>query len=184
MISAYRARPLPRARIVLALLLASAAASAAEFTGRVVGVNDGDKITVLDAGKKQHNIRLSGIDAPEPKQAFGAQSKKNLSDLINNRQVTITWDKRDRNKRIAGKVFFRPGLCATPACLEKTDANYQQIAAGMAWHDKQTEAEQSPEDRARYAAAEKQARAAKRGLWADPAPVPPWEWRSGKTTKQ
>ena len=183
MISAYRARPLPRARIVLALLLASAAASAAEITGRVVDVTDGDIITVLDASKKQHKIRLSGIDAPELKQPFGTQSKKNLSDLVNNRQVTIAWDKRDNFKRIVGKVFFRPELCVSPACLEKTDANYQQIAEGMAWHDKRTEAEQSPEDRARYAAAEKQARAAKRGLWADPAPVPPWQWRSGKTKR-
>jgi endonuclease YncB( thermonuclease family) len=177
MINAYRIRPLPRARIFLALLLASVSASAAELTGRVVGVTDGDTIVVLDAGKQQHKIRLSGIDAPALKQSFGAQSRQSLSDLINNRQVTVVWNKRDRYQRIIGIVFFRPALCATPACLEKTDANYQQIAAGMAWHDKQTEGEQSPEDRARYAAAEKQARAAKRGLWADPAPVAPWEWR-------
>ena len=178
MIAAYRDEPLLRTHVVLALLLASAMASAAEITGRVVGITDGDIITVLDAGKKQHTIRLSGIDAPELKQPFGAQSKKSLSGMVNKRQVTIAWDKRDRNKRIVGKVFFRPELCASPACLETTDANYQQIAAGMAWHDKQTEAEQSHDDRERYAAAEKQARAAKRGLWADSAPVPPWEWRS------
>lgn len=83
----------------MALLLASAAASAAELTGRVVGVTDGDIITVLDASKKQHKIRLSGIDAPALKQAFGTQSKKNLSDLVYNRQVTIESNKQDRNKR-------------------------------------------------------------------------------------
>ena len=177
MIAAYRDGPRLGAHVLVALLLAITAASAAELTGRVVGITDGDIITVVDAGKKQHAIRLSGIDAPELKQPFGAQSRKNLSDMINNRRVTIAWDKRDRKKRIIGKVFFRPELCATPACLE-TDANYQQIAAGMAWHDKQTEGEQSPEYQKRYAAAEKQARAAKRGLWEDPVPVPPWEWRS------
>ena len=177
MICAYRTRPLPGAFVVLALLLASAAASAAEVTGRVVSVTDGDTITVLDASNKQHQIRLAGIDAPALKQAYGAQSTKNLSDLVYNRPVTVVWEKRDRNKRIVGKVMFTPTLCASPACLEKTDANYQQIAAGMAWHDTQYAPEQSRDDRERYAAAEKQARTAKRGLWADAAPVPPWEWR-------
>jgi endonuclease YncB( thermonuclease family) len=80
-------------------------------------------------------------------------------------------------------VLYRPELCVTPACLDRTDANYQQIAGGFAWHDKQNEREQSRDDRERYAAAENQARAAKRGLWADPAPVPPWEWRKGKAKK-
>jgi len=176
----YRTSPLPGAHFVLALLLAGTAASAAELNGRVVGVSDGNSITVIDTGKKQHKITLAGIDAPELKQAYGAQAKKNLADLVFNHPVTVVWEKRDRNKRILGKVMFTPSLCASPACLEKTDANYQQIAAGMAWHDTQYEPEQSREDRERYAAAEKQARAAKRGLWADAAPVPPWEWRRKK----
>jgi endonuclease YncB( thermonuclease family) len=183
MINSLRATPLSGACIVLALL-ASVAASAADLAGRVVDVTDGDTLTLLDASKKQQKIRLAGIDAPALKQPFGEQAKKNLSDLLNNRQVTVEWDKLDRSKRIIGKVFFQPELCASPACLEKTDANYQQIAAGMAWLDKPTESALSPVDRDRYAAAEKQARAAKRGLWSDPAPVPPWEWRPAKKTRQ
>ena len=177
MVTAFRTGPIPGAGVFLALLLASVPASAAELAGRVVGVTDGDTIVVLDAGKKQHIVRLAGIDAPSLKQAFGPQSQKNLADLVHNRQVTVEWSKQDRKKGIIGKVFYQPELCATPACLEKTDANYQQIAAGMAWHDKQSEGELSTVDRDRYAAAEKQARTAKRGLWSDPAPVAPWEWR-------
>jgi len=163
--------------LLFAAILAPQVGIAAELTGRVVGVHDGDTITVLDATKKQYKIRLAGIDAPERKQAFGAKSKQNLSDMVYRKQVTVDWTKRDRYKRIVGKVMFTPSLCASPACLEKTDANYQQVAAGMAWHYKQYAPEQSPEDRQRYAAAENQAREAKRGLWVDPKPVPPWDWR-------
>ena len=150
---------------------------AATITGRVVGVHDGDTITVLDGGNSQHKIRLAGIDAPELKQAFGNRSKQSLSEMVYNKQVKVEWDKRDRYGRIVGKVLFIPALCVTPGCLEPTDANYQQIAVGMAWYYRQYEKELNAEDRARYDAAENQAREAKRGLWADAKPVPPWEWR-------
>ena len=74
-------RSLPTQRIITILLLALACTAHAEtITGRVVGVADGDTITVLDGGKVQHKIRLSGIDAPEKKQAFGNRSKESLSD--------------------------------------------------------------------------------------------------------
>ena len=170
--------------LLFTAILAPPIGIAAELTGRVVSVHDGDTITVLDAEKKQHKIRLAAIDAPERKQAFGTKSKQNLSDMVYGKPVTVEWTKRDRYKRIVGKVMFTPTLCASPACLEKTDANYQQIAAGMAWHYKQFEPEQSPEDRQRYAAAENQARAAKRGLWTDPAPVPPWQFRPQRRNEQ
>ncbi|MDB5811300.1 MAG: nuclease [Betaproteobacteria bacterium] len=162
------------------LVQASLAVSAVELSGQVVGVHDGDTITVLDVSKTQYKIRLAGIDAPELKQAFGSRSKQNLSDLVYHKQVTVEWIKRDRYGRIIGKVLFIPESCISPACLEKTDANYQQVAAGMAWHYKKYEREQSLEDRQRYAAAESQARAAKRGLWAEENPMPPWERRHSK----
>ena len=76
---------------LLALLLIAFSAPAAEFAGRVVGVHDGDTITVLDASRIQHKIRLAGIDAPELKQAFGSKSKQNLSGLIYNKQVKVEW---------------------------------------------------------------------------------------------
>ncbi len=91
--------------------------------GKVVGVSDGDTITILDSAKDQHKIRLTGIDAPEKAQAFGQASKKSLSDLIFNKEVEVVWVKHDRYQRIIGKVV----LNGEDICLE-------QVRRGMAWH--------------------------------------------------
>jgi len=93
------------APFLIATLLA-ANISAATLDGRVVSIHDGDTITVLDASRKQHKIRLAGIDAPELKQAFGSRSKQNLSALVYNRQVTVKWNKHDRYKRIIGVILL------------------------------------------------------------------------------
>ena len=162
--------------VAATLLLAALPASAATLTGRVIVVHDGDTITLLDATRAQHRIRLAGIDAPGIKQAFGSTSKQNLYDLIYNKQVKVEWEKRDRQKRILGKVMFVPAVCVAAACLNGSDAGREQIASGYAWHYKQYAQDQSSGDRESYAAAEKQAREGKRGLWADPDPVPPWEF--------
>ncbi len=158
----------------LRLLLASFALALsfpawADFTGNVVGVADGDTITVLDAGKVQHKIRLTGIDAPEKKQPFGNRSKQSLSDMVFNKTVTVETDKRDRYGRELGKVL-----------ADGKDVNLEQVRAGMAWHYKAYERTQPATDRTTYAAAENEAKAAKRGLWVDPEPTPPWEWRHRK----
>src|SRR4030095_6260711 len=76
------------------------------FEGRVVGVQDGDTITVLDSSNANHRIRLLGIDAPENGQSFGSRSGENLSEAIFNRVVTIEWSKHDRYGRIVGKVLL------------------------------------------------------------------------------
>jgi len=153
--------------IIACLVLAFSFPALAEtLSGRVVHVADGDTITVLDAGNKQHKIRLSGIDAPERKQAYGNVSKKHLADLVAGKPVTVEWSKHDKYLRIVGKVLQN----GQDVCLE-------QIKAGMAWHYKYYVKDQPPEDRVSYAAAEDEARAAHRGLWKDANPVPPWEWR-------
>lgn len=90
--------------------------------GRVVGVSDGDTLTVLDRDKTQHKIRLSGIDAPEKGQAFGDRARENLSLLVFDRQVDAYCHKKDRYGREVCKVV-RGG----------TDVNIEQIRAGMAW---------------------------------------------------
>lgn len=136
------------------------------FEGRVVGVQDGDTITVLDSSNANHRIRLQGIDAPENGQAFGSRSGENLSQLVFSKVVTIEWSKHDRYGRIVGKVVFG----SQDVCLE-------QIRAGMAWHYKYYQEEQTPEDRQLYADAEIAARATKSGLWIDPDPIPPWDFR-------
>ncbi len=137
--------------------------------GKVVSVHDGDTITLLDATQRQHKIRLAGIDAPELSQAFGRVSRQHLADQVAGRTVVIEWAKRDKYQRLVGKIL-----------LNGRDINITQIEAGMAWHYKKYAAEQSPEVRQRYARAEEQAHAARRGLWQDSHPVPPWEHRISK----
>lgn len=154
---------------VLVTALLAGALQAAEVSGRVVGVADGDTITVLDSAQAQHKVRLQGIDAPEKAQAFGQRSKEHLSDQVFGRQVTVQYDKRDRYGRLVGTVF-----------LEGTDVNVRQITAGLAWHYKEYQREQLPAARQAYAAAEEDARQAQRGLWGDAEPIPPWEHRRSR----
>lgn len=137
--------------------------------GKVISVADGDTITLLDAGNRQIRVRLQGIDAPESGQAFGQASKRNLSDLVFDGQVVVEYEKTDRYGRTLGKVL-----------ASGHDVNLEQVKAGLAWHYKYYQNEQSPDDRRLYAAAETEARSARRGLWADPAPPPPWDFRRGK----
>jgi len=155
--------------LLLALLLAFAC-NAETITGHVVGVADGDTITVLDADKVQHKIRLAGIDAPEKKQAFGNRAKESLSDLVFDKTVNVETDKRDRYRREIGKVL-----------VNGRDVNLVQVERGMAWFYRQYQREQSPNDRKLYEAAEDAAKADRRGLWRDTDPVPPWEFRHNKS---
>ncbi|WP_296471223.1 thermonuclease family protein [Rhodoferax sp.] len=120
----------------------------------------------MDDAKRQHKIRLSGIDAPEKNQAFGQRSKESLSDLVFAKTVDVETDKVDRYGRRVGKIW-----------VNGIDANLEQIKRGMAWHYKQYAREQSKEDQREYAEAEDEAREAKRGLWKDVEPVAPWEFR-------
>ena len=134
--------------------------------GKVINVADGDSITVLDATNTQHKVRLTGIDAPERRQAFGNVSKESLAEQVAGQSVAVEWDKVDRYGRKVGKVL-----------LAGMDSNLVQIKRGLAWHYKQYEREQSLADRQSYAEAEVEARAAKLGLWRDAEPTPPWEFR-------
>ena len=161
--------------VAIALGYVAITAHADTLTGRVVGVADGDTIAVLDADRQQHKIRLGGIDAPEKAQPFGQRSKENLSRLVFNKDVRVEWEKRDRYKRIVGKVWVQPADC--PTCPMTLDAGQAQLAAGMAWWYRKYAKEQSPEDRGRYESEEQEARARRVGLWGDVNPVPPWEWR-------
>jgi len=154
-------------KAVICLLLALACVAHAEtITGMVVGVTDGDTITVLDAVKVHHKIRLAGIDAPEKKQAFGNRSKESLSDMVFDKTVNVETEKRDRYGRQIGKVL-----------VDGRDVNLVQVERGMAWFYRQYQREQSPNDRKLYEAAEDAAKAAKRGLWRDADPVAPWDFR-------
>jgi endonuclease YncB( thermonuclease family) len=153
--------------LIAGLFLAfSAIAYADVINGRVVGIADGDTITVLDNTNSPHKVRLAGIDAPEKKQAFGNVSKKTLSDLVFGKQVTVDWSKHDRYGRIVGK-----------ALVNGMDANLEQIKRGMAWFYAKYQNEQSVQDRLDYASAQDDAQKNHLGLWADKSPIPPWDFR-------
>jgi endonuclease YncB( thermonuclease family) len=139
------------------------------ISGRVVHVADGDTVTVLDAGKVQHKIRLAGIDAPEKSQAYGERSRESLAELVANRTVIVDTEKQDRYGRRVGKVL-----------VAGKDVNVEQIRRGLAWFYRHYERELSDADRQHYDRAEAEARDYRRGLWADPRPVPPWEFRAGR----
>lgn len=165
-------------RVIGAALLAFAVATGAfELEGRVVGVADGDTVTVLDARRVQHRIRLAGIDAPEKGQPFGQRSKQNLSALVFGRPVRIEWHKQDRYGRKVGKVWIAAPDCLNQSCPKTVDANLAQLAVGLAWWHRDYASEQPAADRGRYEFAEADSRKRQVGLWADRAPLPPWEWR-------
>jgi endonuclease YncB( thermonuclease family) len=163
---------------LLSALIFSFSAEAGEFIqGRVVGVSDGDTITVLDANREQHKIRLSGIDAPEKAQPFGQRSKENLSRLVFDRNVTVEWRKKDRYGRTVGKVMVAESGCRDANCPKALDACNAQIDAGMAWWYRQYAREQEPGDAHRYEQSELEARTRRIGLWTESQPTPPWDWR-------
>ena len=105
----------------------------------MVGVSDGDTITVLDDAKIQHKIRFAGIDAPEKGQAFGERSKQSLSALVFQKRVEARCHKKDRYGRDVCAVF-----------VSLRDVGLEQIRAGMAWHYKEYQHEQPTHERLVY----------------------------------
>jgi endonuclease YncB( thermonuclease family) len=137
--------------------------TAETISGRVVGVSDGDTITVLSAGHQQTRVRLAQIDAPEKRQDFGAASKDSLSNLVFGKQVAVEVATTDKYGRTVGKVLVS-GL----------ETNLEQVKRGMAWVYRQYASDPA------YFAAEETARKARAGLWSQSNPIPPWEFRHTK----
>ncbi len=161
--------------VSLSILYSCSRETPRTVSGKVVKIADGDTITILDEQNVQHKIRLQGIDAPEHRQDFGEVSREHLASLVFGRYVRIEYEKVDRYGRLVGKVW----IDGNDECLE-------QLKAGLAWHYKEFEKEQPAADQQVYANAEQEARSQKRGLWKDPAPTPPWEYRhhaSGSTAE-
>jgi endonuclease YncB( thermonuclease family) len=153
---------------LVAQIATKGSAWAGSLVGVVVGVSDGDTLTLVDDRRIQHKVRLAGIDAPEKKQDFGQRAKQNLSAMTYGRQVTVDGNKTDRYGRFVGKVM-----------IGGVDVNLRQIELGFAWFYRDYERELTLEDRMAYASAECAAREAKKGLWRLPSPQPPWEFRRG-----
>lgn len=152
--------------------IAGAKAGTHQIDGRIVGITDGDTITLLEADYHQHKIRLDGIDAPESKQPFGNASKRSLSDLAYNRDAVAECHKPDRYGREVCRVI-----------VGGIDVCQEQLRAGMAWVFTRYANELPRVRRKQYTESEKQAKGERRGLWADAQPVPPWEWRRDKANQ-
>lgn len=142
------------------------AAAAVEFDGTIVGVADGDTVTLLDASKTQHRIRLDGIDAPERTQPHGQRARQSLAALAHGKPARADCPKIDRYGRAVCRVF-----------IDGVDVGLEQIRRGFAWHYVKYAHEQRAIDRLNYARAEGDARATSAGLWSFSDPVPPWDYR-------
>jgi endonuclease YncB( thermonuclease family) len=138
--------------------------ASARFTGRVVSVLDGDSLLVLRDGR-QVEVRLYGVDAPEGGQAFGSVAKRFLSNLVFGKTVVVEVRDIDRYKRSVSRLT-----------VDGADVSLDIIRAGFGWHYTQYSSD------ARYAAAEQEARAARRGLWQDNAPIAPWNYRQRRAS--
>jgi endonuclease YncB( thermonuclease family) len=151
--------------------------------GTVFAINDGDTLTILDSSRAEHRIRLAAIDAPERGQPFARSARESLSSMALGKVANVEWSGRDRYGRIVGKVMLPDPACATRTCPDNFDAGLAQLRGGMAWWYRRYADEQSADDRRAYEEAEREAREQRSGLFSEPAPVPPWDWRGEQAAK-
>ena len=133
------------------------------FYAKVVGVHDGDSITVLSSSNQQIKVRLEGIDCPELKQDYGQKAKQYTSSLCFQKQVRIETTGKDRYGRTLAFVY-----------VGNTCINRELLKAGMAWHFKKYNSSSE------LGKLESTARSKKTGLWSQPSPIPPWDFRKKK----
>ncbi|MGB9128196.1 MAG: thermonuclease family protein [Thiobacillus sp.] len=145
---------------LVAVLLAVSSAALADFSGTVVRIVDGDTLDVLVANRPVR-VRLAQIDAPERRQAYGTRARQALSAMIFRRVVTVADAGADSYGRQLGTIF-----------VAGANINAAMVGRGMAWAYRQYLTDRS------LIRLEQQTRAARRGLWGDPAPVAPWRFRA------
>lgn len=161
-------RKLNRKLILLLFLLLSVPTHAREMRGTVTKVHDGDAATVCNRARCE-SVRLMAVDAPELAQDYGKEAKQSLAARILNKQVRVYWQKRDGYGRPAGRIV-----------INRVDLNLESLRAGNSWFWRTYAGGLSADQKKRYAEAESEARAARRGLWREDNPVPPWQFRAKK----
>lgn len=134
-----------------------------QFYAKVIVISDADTFKVLYNGNQEVKVRLNHIDAPERGQDFGKKAKEFASQLSFGKQVKIVWQKKDRYGRILAEIF-----------VNDKNVNRELVKQGYAWHFKKYSKSIF------YASLENFARKNKKGLWQQPNPTPPWEWRKKK----
>ena len=152
-------KPRPFFIVVALLAVAAPARSQERLSGRVVAVHDGDTVTVRTPTATVH-VRLADIDCPEIGQPYSARAKAFTSTLIFGRDVSVETRGLDQYNRVIGRVL-----------IGGVDASEALVRAGLAWVYSRGVADRTLTE------AERDARARRLGLWADPSPVPPWSWR-------
>jgi endonuclease YncB( thermonuclease family) len=138
-------------------------------TGEVVSVQDGDTFDLCTADRGMFRVRLAASDSPETGQGYWRVARSQLQSLLERGPVQVTCYKDDGREREVCRVY-----------TGTTDVGLALVEAGLAWHFKRFESEQSATEREAFTQAELAARTARRGLWAEPDPMPPWECRAAK----
>ena len=150
--------------IILAILVSVSIAQAKTITGKVVGVADGDTITVLQ-DRTQYKIRLYGVDTPERGQDFGNRAKQFTSGMVFGKQVHVVQKAMLSYDRVVGMVY-----------IGNTCFNQEVVRTGLAWIDQRYCKDSVCRE---WAGLEAQARQSRIGLWSHPDPIPPWDYRRG-----
>jgi len=148
-----------RILICAALFCINGLAYAAEFTGKVIAVLDGDTLLVMRGGHPV-KVRLAEVDAPEKAQPYGIASQKSLAEMVMGKQI-----------QVASRAVDDYGRMVATVSIDELNVNYEQVRRGMAWEYSRFHSNRE------LMALQREAQQAKRGLWAGADAVEPSQWR-------
>ncbi len=134
------------------------------LTGKVIGVKDGDTVVVIDSLKNQTTLRLAEVDCPEKAQAFGNKAKEFTSDQVYLKQIKYIVTDTDRYGRSIAKIYYDDNKYLSAEIIKN----------GFGWQYKQYSTSKL------LAKLEQEARQNKRGLWVEPNPIYPSDFRKSK----
>ena len=148
-----------RCLICALLLFICGAVQAADFTGKVIAVLDGDTLLVLQSGNPV-KVRLAEVDAPEKAQPYGNASQKSLAELAMGKQIRVAVRAADDYGRLIATVH-----------ADGLNVNHEQVRRGMAWEYSRFHSNRE------LMALQREAQQARRGLWAGEVAIEPAQWR-------
>ncbi|OBX26816.1 endonuclease YncB(thermonuclease family) [Gelidibacter algens] len=154
--------------LVACFVLSTLVSNSQTLSGKVIGIMDGDTFKLLTSDSTLVKVRLANIDCPEKKQPFSARAKEFTANAIFGKTVTINIQKTDRYKRYISDVIYDDALSLC----------HELVKHGLAWHYVKYSKDSALQD------LEDRAKDAKVGLWRDPKPIAPWDWRSSKKKKK
>ena len=147
--------------LILFLLVCNTLISQTFYNGKVIGIKDGDTVVVIDAANNQTTLRLAEVDCPEKKQAFGTKAKQFTSDAVYLKEVKYIVTDTDRYGRNIAKVYYDDNKYLSAEIIKN----------GFGWQYKKYSTSKL------LANLEQEAQTNKRGLWVDPNPIYPSDFR-------